>query len=316
MSSQPTGIYADPGCRAHVTGVLHPEAPERYDAIINGLHERGLLEDMRLIEARDVTKDVLISNHTWEYIGRAEMEISSGAPMLSTGDTAVCPATWNIALKAVGGAMAAVDAVVNGDVKNAFCLLRPPGHHATPDTGMGFCVFNNVALAARHAQKEHGIERILIADWDVHHGNGTQDAFYDDPSVFFFSTHQSPWYPFTGMAGEHGVGAGEGTTLNYPFPAGSGSKEIVGAFEKALIPAMDEFKPELVLVSAGFDSRLGDPLGDFTLTDDDFSELTNLLLDIARRHAAGRLVATLEGGYSLNGLAAGVAAHVETLMQA
>src|SRR5205823_4535682 len=202
-------------------------------------------------------------------------------------------------------------AVIGGELRTAFCIVRPPGHHATPDRGMGFCIFNNIAVAARYAQTRHKAGRVLIADWDVHHGNGTQDIFYADGSVLFFSTHQSPWYPGTGSADETGYAEGEGKTINCPFPAGSGRQEIAGAFEQLLIPAADEFKPDLVLISAGFDSRAGDPLGHFLLTDADFADLTSIMLTIADEHAEGRLVSVLEGGYSLSGLAAATRAHVQ-----
>jgi acetoin utilization deacetylase AcuC-like enzyme len=179
---------------------------------------------------------------------------------------------------------------------------------------MGFCLLNNVALAARRAQKKHGIAKVLIVDWDVHHGNGTQDVFYEDGSVFFCSTHQSPWYPGTGAAGETGHGAGLGTTLNFPLPAGSGRKDVLGALETRLVAAMEKFRPELVLVSAGFDSRRQDPLGQFTLGDEDFTDLTRLVRSIADTHAEGRIVSVLEGGYSLTGLASAATAHVKALL--
>jgi acetoin utilization deacetylase AcuC-like enzyme len=198
-------------------------------------------------------------------------------------------------------------------VRNAFCAVRPPGHHATASRGMGFCFFNHAALAARYAQRRHGLERALIVDWDVHHGNGTQDIFYSDPTVFFFSTHQWPLYPGTGRADETGEGAGVGTTMNFPFPAGSGRKEILGAVENSLAPAAERFRPDLVVISAGFDSRVGDPLGRFTLTDRDFGDLTRAVMEIAARHAGGRVVSVLEGGYNLDGLASAAAAHVEAL---
>ena len=178
---------------------------------------------------------------------------------------------------------------------------------------MGFCVFNNIAIGARHARRRHGVERILIADWDVHHGNGTQEVFWSDGSVLFFDTHQHPWYPGTGSPDETGDGNGRGLIVNRPFPAGAGRKEILGAFRDVLVPAADRFKPQLVMVSAGFDSRNGDPLGRFTLTDQDFAELTDVVVEIARQHADGRLVSVLEGGYSLDGLARAVGAHLNRL---
>jgi acetoin utilization deacetylase AcuC-like enzyme len=178
---------------------------------------------------------------------------------------------------------------------------------------MGFCLFNNVAIAARYARKKYGIDRAVIVDWDVHHGNGTQDIFYSDGSVFYFSTHQSPWYPGTGPANETGEGKGKGTTMNCPYASGSGRKEILGAFQGKLIPAMRDFKPDLVLISTGFDSRLGDPLGQFTLSDTDFADLTKVMLEIADHYSGGRVVSVLEGGYSLTGLGAGTVAHVEAL---
>ena len=254
--------------------------------------------------------------HTRDYIAIVKRDVRAGARDLSTGDTALGARSLDVALDAVGGVLSAVDIVVGRKAKNAFCAVRPPGHHASAVRGMGFCIFNNVAVAARYAQKKHGLKRVLIADWDVHHGNGTQDIFYNDGSVFFFSTHQAPWYPGTGPAGETGEGAGKGTTMNCPFPSGAGRSEVLGAVRERLIPAMNSFRPELVLISAGFDSRAGDPLGQFRLTDEDFADLTRMLMDVADKHADGRVVSILEGGYSLTGLAAGVASHVKTLTHA
>lgn len=311
-----TALLLDAVYKQHLTGSGHPERPERYDAVMSGLEREGLVKESLRVARRSATEDEVAMAHAREYIRVVQRDIRGGAHDLSTGDTAVSPRTLDVALEAAGGVMNAVDAVLGGKAKNAFCAVRPPGHHATAVRGMGFCVFNNVAIAARYAQKKHGVERVLIADWDVHHGNGTQDIFYFDGSVFFFSTHQSPWYPGTGAAGETGEGSGKGATMNCPFPAGSGRAEIMGVFRERLTPAMASFKPQLVLVSAGFDSRAGDPLGQFRLTDEDFADLTRFLMDVAEKYAEGRLVSILEGGYSLEGLAAGVAAHVRTLTHA
>ncbi len=309
----PTALIADPLCKEHDTGPGHPESPKRFAAVLDALDRADLLAQLARLDAADASGEDLRLVHTAEYLRLAEREIRAGEEQLSTGDTTVGARSWDVARRAVGSALAAVDAALGGKVQRAFCAVRPPGHHAGADRGMGFCVLNNIALAARHAQRRHGIARVLIVDWDVHHGNGTQDIFYRDGSVFFFSTHQSPWYPGTGAAGETGAGEGKGATLNCPLPAGSGSAEIFEAFEKKLLPAADAFQPELVLISAGFDSRAGDPLGQFRLTDADFADLTRLVAGIAERHAHGRVVSVLEGGYNLAGLGSATAAHVAAL---
>ena len=311
--SSVTRLLIDPVFKLHATGDGHPERPARVDAVASALEAAQLLPKLGRIGSRAAVDDELLLCHTPEYVKLVKREIAAGARMLSTGDTAVSEKSLEVALQAAGGLLNAVDAVVGREAKNAFCVVRPPGHHATPDRGMGFCIFNNIAIAARYAQKKHGIGKVLIADWDVHHGNGTQDAFYRDGSVFFFSTHQSPWYPGTGKTWETGEGGGRGTTLNAPFPAGAGRTEIVGAFRDKLVKLANEFKPDLVMVSAGFDSRAGDPLGKFTLDDQDFADLTGIMLEIAARHAEGRFVSVLEGGYNLDGLGAAAASHVRAL---
>jgi acetoin utilization deacetylase AcuC-like enzyme len=309
-----TALSADPICREHLAGRPHPERPERFDAVIEALRGAGSLDKMLHLEPRCATEEELLLCHTPAYLRTARHDIEAGRHYLSTGDTEIDGRSWEAAAHAAGGVLNAVDAVVNGHARNAFCVVRPPGHHATASRGMGFCVLNNVALAARYAQRRHGLERVLIIDWDVHHGNGTQEIFYSDPSVFFFSTHQWPLYPGTGRADETGAGAGEGATMNFPFPAGSGRLEILGAVENSLMPAADRFRPDLVLISAGFDSRIGDLLGRFTLSDEDFSDLTRRAVEIADRFAGGRLASVLEGGYTLEGLASAAAAHVDALL--
>jgi acetoin utilization deacetylase AcuC-like enzyme len=311
----PTVILQDDLFKQHDTGPGHPESAARIDAVLDHLREADVFPRLELVKPRAATDVDLHRCHADRYVEMAKRDILSGAPNLSTGDTAVCRDSLEAALHAAGGACLAVDLVMEAKAKNAFCVVRPPGHHATPAQGMGFCVFNNIAIAARYAQAEHKVGKVLIADWDVHHGNGTQDIFYEDDSVFFFSTHQSPCYPGTGKVHETGSARGKGTTLNRPFPPNSGHDEIVGAFKDDLVAAAQRFKPDLVMISAGFDSRLGDPLGDFRLTDEDFVELTAIVLSIARDHSEGRLISVLEGGYNLSGLAHAAVAHVQRLAQ-
>lgn len=309
-----TLLIAPESSRDHRTPHGHPERVERFEAVLRALGSSGLAGRMRFVDSEEAGFDTLRLCHGGDYIELVEREISAGNRMLSTGDTHVGRGSLSAARMAVGAVCSAVDSVLTGPVKQAFCALRPPGHHARPNQGMGFCVFNNVAIGARHAIERHGLQRVLIVDWDVHHGNGTQDIFYEDPSVLFFSTHQSPWYPGTGMRDETGEGAGADTTINCPFPAHTGRAEIFGAFRDRLLPAAEAFTPQLVMISAGFDSRLGDPLGQFRLADGDFAELTKMLQDLADRHADGRLVSALEGGYSLAGLASSVESHVGALL--
>jgi acetoin utilization deacetylase AcuC-like enzyme len=278
---------------------------------VRGLGAHPLAE----VAPRSASEDELALCHSLDYIRTARRDVERGLSALSTGDTDICPRSFDAAVRAAGLCLNAVDLVMSRDARNAFCIVRPPGHHATPNRGMGFCLFNNIAIAARYAQRRYGVERAAIVDWDVHHGNGTQDIFYRDPSVFFFSTHQSPWYPGTGAADETGEGPGEGTTLNCPFPAGAGRDRILGAFRDRWAPRMREFRPDLILISAGFDSRLGDPLGHFLLTDADFADLTTLVMETADKYCESRIVSVLEGGYDLDGLARAVSAHSNALVR-
>ena len=301
----------------HDPGPGHPERPARLEAIRAGLCAAGLAERLIAIQPAPARKADLLLVHSGDYIDLARREIEAGRTALSTGDTDVCPRSYEVALLAAGGVLGAVDAVCAGDARSAFCAVRPPGHHACPSAGMGFCVFNNAALAARHAQAAHGLDRVLIVDWDLHHGNGTQEAFYEDPSVFYFSTHEYENYPMpltgTGYRHETGAGAGRGANLNCPLSPGAGDKEVLDAFRRELLPAMKRFAPELVIISAGFDGRWGDPLGRLVITDEGFAAMTEVAMEIAAASAGGRVVSTLEGGYNLSGLAAAVGAHVGAL---
>jgi acetoin utilization deacetylase AcuC-like enzyme len=306
-------VFYDPTMLRHEPPLNHPESPKRLSAVIETVRALERLGTVSIAAPKPATEDDVLLVHTAEYLKKVRAEIGAGRRTLSTGDTDVSPGSLTAALAAAGAVLAGVDAVMSGVARTAFCAVRPPGHHASQARGMGFCVLNNIALGARHARRRHGVDRILIADWDVHHGNGTQEVFWSDGSVLFFDTHQHPWYPGTGLAGETGEGRGLGLIVNNPFPAGSGRREIVAAFREKLVPAAARFRPQLVLVSAGFDSRAGDPLGRFTLTDQDFADLTDIVLEIAREHAGGRLVSVLEGGYSLDGLQQAVRSHLERL---
>ena len=305
----------DPIFHEHDTGADHPESIARIKTVDSAMKKFKDNPQLKALHPQPADLAVIEYCHEKSYMDKARDEIKAGVHKLSTGDTNVSAKSYDAAVMAVGAICGGVDAVMNGTSKTAFCAVRPPGHHASAAKGMGFCVFNNIAVGARYAQKKHKLPRVAILDWDVHHGNGTQDIFYEDGSVFFFSTHQSPWYPGTGAENETGFGAGKGMTLNCPFPAESGHKQIFGAFKEKLAPALKEFKPDLIMLSAGFDSRKDDPLGRFLLSDDDFKELTVFSMELAKEYAQGRLVSVLEGGYNLSGLKHAVEAHVSTLLK-
>lgn len=312
----PTALVRDEMSRFHVPPGHRPECPERYDALLGALKQTRFFSVLKPYQARSATDAEILACHSRAYLARVRRDIESGASRLSTGDTYVCRKSLGAAHYACGGACVAVDAVLRGEAKNAFCLVRPPGHHAGVNGSMGFCVFNNAAIAARYAMRQYSIGKIMIVDWDVHHGNGTQEIFYDEDAVFYFSTHQYPWYPWkSGGRGECGRGKGLGSNLNCPMPRGAGRKEFFAAFHHDLAPAFDRFKPEMVILSSGFDARHGDPLGRLELTDTDYYDLTGLLLDMARDHCQGRVVSILEGGYSLTGLATAAVAHIDRLQQ-
>jgi acetoin utilization deacetylase AcuC-like enzyme len=301
-------LYTHPACLEHDPGPEHPESPSRLRAILRALdHDRFAALDR--IEAPRATREQLLRVHAADYVDRIlSLAPASGTVRLDE-DTLMSSGSAEAALRAAGAAVAAVDMAMAGGGR-AFCAVRPPGHHATPDRAMGFCLFNNVAVAAAHAIEAHGLRRVAIADFDVHHGNGTQDIFERDARVMFVSSHQSPLYPETGMPDEHGVG----NIINAPLAAGDGSYEFRELWEGALLPKLYAFKPQLVLVSAGFDAHRADPLAQLRLTTEDYAWITGRLADLAHAHAGGRLVSTLEGGYDLQALAASVGAHVAELL--
>ena len=311
-----TAIVHHPVYREHDTGEGHPECPERYTIIINGLRsDTDLWDGLTEIEAPPATRGDVGACHTPQHIKRVERAVSEGTGYLDA-DTIVSMRSLDAALRAAGGACRAVDAVMSGEARNAFLPSRPPGHHATSERAMGFCLFNNVAIAARYAQANHaGIERVAIVDWDVHHGNGTQGIFYDDPSVFFFSTHQYPWYPGTGARGETGTGRGRGYTLNIPLRAHTPAHEHRRLFDAALEEIGAKFKPDLIMTSAGFDAHAGDPLGQLMLEDEDFIAMTRTVKEWAESACGGRIISCLEGGYNLQTLGATVLAHVRALSE-
>ena len=310
-----TGLVFDDVFLRHLTGVSHPERPERLIAIRDGLERTGLLKTLFRIAPRRVTDAELMLVHSRAYVDLVRRELSNlkGTADLSTGDTVISPGSLETAQFAAGGVLNAVDAVMTGKVTNAFCAVRPPGHHATPTRGMGFCIYNHVAIAARYAQKTYGVKRVLIVDWDYHHGNGSQDIFYEDDSVLIFDTHHYGAYPGTGSAEETGAGKAKGTKFNVPMPVGAGDKQFLEAFQSRLVPAARRFKPDLILISAGFDGMRKDLLGQFDITPEGFAAMTRVVVDLANELCQGRIVSALEGGYRLDGLAESAVAHVKSL---
>lgn len=305
-----TRLYTHPVFLEHLTPPGHPERPDRLRALERAL-EAEAFAALDRVEAPLAEEKAVLHAHPAEHLARVKAAIPQEGIAPIDADTAVSPKSLEAALRAVGAAMAAVDDVFAGRAANVFVAARPPGHHAEKTTAMGFCLFNNAAIAARHAQAAHGIERVAIVDWDVHHGNGTQDVFWDDPSVLYCSTHQLPLYPGTGASEETGAG----NIVNVPLAPGSGSDAFRAAFNERVLPAIDAFRPELLIISAGFDAHHRDPLAEINLDEDDFDWATIELMDRADRFAGGRLVSLLEGGYDLQGLAFSAAVHIARLMK-
>jgi acetoin utilization deacetylase AcuC-like enzyme len=309
-----TGLVYHPAYLEHDMGSGHPESPNRLRAIMQQLEQSRTAARLTRIEPLKAEDKWITQIHTAGYVASLNQHAPTTGRVSLDPDTSMSPGSLTAAYLAAGGALAAVDAIMATQVDHVFCAVRPPGHHAEAGRAMGFCLFNNVAIAARYVQKRHGLKRVLIVDWDVHHGNGTQHSFEDDPTVLFFSTHQYPHYPGTGRATERGKGAGEGFTINVPMEAGEGDDEYRAIFHKALVPAVDDFKPEFVIISAGFDAHKDDPLASMGLTEAGYADLTNIVAGLAKRHAQGRILSSLEGGYNLTSLSASVDRHIQALL--
>ncbi len=304
-------IYSDE-YKKHNTD-KHPENYHRLEVIIEALYQSGLWEKLEHISPRYATQEEILYVHTIEYIEKVKTLCENGAKGLDL-DTIISKESYDIALLAAGGVLTALDGIMKGNYTNAFVAVRPPGHHAEANKGMGFCIFNNIAIGAKYAQNKYNLERIAIIDWDVHHGNGTQEAFYEDPNVLYISLHQYPFYPGSGVKSQIGHNAGEGTTLNIPLPAYSNDDDYAIAFETLVIPALNVFEPQLLLISAGFDAHQSDPLAMMKLTTEGFIQMTHSLKDIAEKYAEGRLVSVLEGGYNLIELPICVREHIKILL--
>jgi acetoin utilization deacetylase AcuC-like enzyme len=306
-----TLVFTHAACLKHDPGPSHPESPQRLKAVLEVLEAPGF-EALEWRDAPMGTRMQAMLVHDQEFVDAiADAAPDSGRVALDGGDTVMSPGSWEAVMRCIGAACAGVDAVMAGEAENVFCATRPCGHHAEPDRAMGFCIFNQAAIAAVHALQAHGLRRVAVADFDVHHGNGTQAAFFARPELFFASSHQSPLYPGTGDRSERGVA---GNIVNVPLPPGCGSQLFRERIERDMLPALREFKPDFIVISAGFDAHRLDPLAGMNLEDDDYRWVTEKLMGIADEVCQGRIVSILEGGYSGEGLAGGTAAHVRALM--
>jgi acetoin utilization deacetylase AcuC-like enzyme len=307
-----TGLFTHDACFGHLTPPGHPEDVERLKAVMAALSEDAF-SSLRRFEAPAVERVVLLTVHDVALVDAIlGAKIREGDFARIDADTTMSHGSAEAARRAAGAVIQAVDAVMAGEIRNGFCAVRPPGHHAERAQAMGFCLFNNVAIGALHARATHGLERIAVVDFDVHHGNGTQDIFYNDANLFYASTHQFPLYPGTGSISERGIA---GNLVNAPLPPGAGGEEFREAFEKIVLPALERFAPQFVLISAGFDAHAADPLASLELREGDFAWATERLCSVAQRHCQGRVVSALEGGYDLRALASSAAAHVGVLMR-
>ncbi|MCP5445457.1 MAG: histone deacetylase [Chromatiaceae bacterium] len=308
-----TGLLYDPIYLDHNTGFGHPERSERLSAALEYIKQQPFFEEIVPVLPRSAEPEWVQQIHTSRYMERAETACRRNNSHLDSLDVAISTRSFDVALQAAGGALELGDRVVSGALDNAFGLIRPPGHHAEQDMALGFCLFNNIAILARYLQTQHGLQKVLILDWDVHHGNGTQHTFEEDPSVFYVSLHQYPYYPGTGAVAETGKGRGRGATLNCPMPAGADDNDYQSAFTDRILPAVNAFGPEIVLISAGFDAHAADPLAQINLSTECYSWMSERMMEVADQHADGKLIALLEGGYDLKALAHSAAAHLRVL---
>ena len=306
-----TLIVYHPDCLLHDSGPMHPERADRLRYIVKALNEASFSGNLNWYEPKPIDTELIARVHTERHIENVKKTVESGASHVDDGDTGVSRDSYRAALLAAGGIVQATEKVFNEKNGRAFCAVRPPGHHARPDRAMGFCLFNNVAIASQYLLDKKGVERILIVDWDVHHGNGTEEIFFDEERVLFFSTHQYPYYPGTG--GKSHRLEGGGGALNCPMNAGMGDEEYEKVFLETLKPAVDDFKPEFVFISAGFDAHWKDPLAGMKISSEGFGRLTEIVVNLAQQHADGQIVSTLEGGYNLEALAESVREHVKYL---
>lgn len=309
-----TSLITSEKYKYHITGPGFPESPERLDAIIDHLESTGLLNELDVVEPNRKDKSFCKLVHDDEYITRVRQACELGAPIVDTGDNPISKNSYDTALLAVGGITEAVDRVFTGKADNAMALLRPPGHHAEKGMAMGFCLFNNVAIAARYAQQNYEVEKVVIIDFDVHHGNGTQHIFEADPTVMYASLHQYPFYPGSGAADETGSGDAKGTTVNYPLNLGVGDNEFIDIFDNSLSDKVLKYNPDLIIISAGFDAHVNDPIGGLRVTTEGYHNISKTITKIAGEVCDGKIISALEGGYNLKALSESVETHLKVLV--